>query len=137
MCSGTSCTPRAANCTLGTTVYGTNTTGSCAPSSGGGGSCSNNGTLSITATPNRVNPSGIPQVTLAWSAGADISAASCTVTNLDNPGTPIDSASASSCAVGNQTHVVSGITKQTTFRLACGSLTKDVVVNVIPKYEEF
>ncbi|MEK7511373.1 MAG: hypothetical protein AAB582_04000 [Patescibacteria group bacterium] len=99
--------------------------------------CSNNGSLSITATPSRVNPNGSTQVTLAWSAGADISASSCTVTNLDNPSTPIDSASASSCAVGNQTHVVSGITKQTTFRLACGSLTKDVVVNVIPKFEEF
>ena len=101
-----------------------------------GGACANTGPLDITASPNRVNVDGTTEVTLTWSA-EDVAAASCTVTNL-NTSTQIDSATVSSCDIGDETTgPITGLRSQTTFRLQCGALTKDVVVNVIPRYEEF
>jgi hypothetical protein len=98
-----------------------------------GGSCANTGPLTITATPSRIQ-SG-ENVTLSWSAG-NIASASCTVTNLAT-GASLDSANAASCAVGNETTPVTNVQAQTTYRLTCGTLTKDVTVNVVPRYEEF
>lgn len=98
-----------------------------------GGACQNTGPLDITAAPSRIQPGD--GVTLSWSAD-NIASASCTVTNLGT-GALIDSATASSCAVGDQTASVADLQAQTTFRLTCGTLTKDVVVNVVPRFEEF
>jgi hypothetical protein len=33
--------------------------------------------------------------------------------------------------------VVTNITGQSTYTLTCGSVTKTVIVNVVPKFEEF
>jgi hypothetical protein len=102
-------------------------------SGSGGGSCSATGPLSLTATPSRVQAG--QGTTLSWNA-ANVASASCVLTNV-NTGSQIDTAAASACSVGNETTAVSSITAQTTFRLTCGSLTKDVIVNVVPKFEEF
>lgn len=99
----------------------------------GGGSCTGAGPIEIEASPSRVQPGG--STTLTWS-GSNIGSASCTLTNL-NTGSQIGSAAVASCTVGSQSTPVSGINAQTTFRLACGSLVKDVIVNIVPRFEEF
>jgi hypothetical protein len=99
-----------------------------------GGACSDDSnSLTITASPSRIQSGD--NVTLSWSAGS-ITAPSCRVTNLTT-NTQIDSANAASCAVGNETTSVTNVQAQTTYRLTCGTLTKDVTVNVVPRYEEF
>lgn len=98
-----------------------------------GGACPNTGPLNITAAPSRIQPG--ENVVLSWSAG-NIAAASCTVTNLAT-GDSLATVNATACAVGDQVTPAGTIQAQTTFRLTCGTLTKDVVVNMIPRYEEF
>ncbi|MES2995107.1 MAG: CARDB domain-containing protein [Patescibacteria group bacterium] len=97
-----------------------------------GGSCTGAGPIDITATPNRVQ---IGQGTaLSWTV-ADAASATCTVTN-QNTGALVKTTPVASCSASDSA-AVSGITAQTTFRLACGALTKDVIVNIVPKFEEF
>lgn len=97
-----------------------------------GGSCSGAGPVDITATPNRVREGAGTTVTLTWT-GSNV--ASCTVTN-ENTGAVVKTTTAAACSVSDSA-TASGITAQTRYRLTCGSLTKDVVVNIIPRFEEF
>lgn len=117
-------------------VKASNTGWSSCPSvavSNSGGSCSGAGPLTAAATPNRINDSST-LVRLTWSS-PDVNAASCTVTNLTTSAV-VGNSPVSSCSTSGSADV-SGITAQTTYRVTCGSLFKDVVVNVVPKYEEF
>lgn len=102
--------------------------------SAGGGSCSDSGPIDLTATPTRVVAGSGTPVTIEWDVDAT-AAASCTLTNL-NTGASAGSSAVSSCSTSGSANV-SGINAQTTFRLACGSLTKDVIVNIVPQFEEF
>jgi len=100
-----------------------------------GGSCSGAGPIDISASPTRVQPGG--STTLDWT-GSSLAPGNCTVTNR-NTGATVKTTvipPAPSCSVSDSA-IVSNIQNQTTFRLTCGALTKEVVVNVVPKYEEF
>ena len=95
-----------------------------------GGACSGAGPITLTATPNRVQPGG--SSTIAWT-GSNVS--SCTLKNLVT-NTDVDTSTATSCSV-NDSVVVTNIQAQTTYRLTCDTQVTDVVVNLIPRYEEF
>ena len=97
-----------------------------------GGSCSGTGPIDITATPNRIEAGAGTPVTLTWT-GSNV--ASCTVTN-QTTGAVVKTTPGASCSVSDN-QVQSGLSAQTTYRLTCGSLTKDVVVNIVPRFEEF
>jgi hypothetical protein len=113
---------------------GSNTDTDDATISVSGGACSGAGPVTITASPNRVQAGAGTSVTLSWT-GSNVGSAQCTVTNLGT-GSTVKTTTVSSCGV-NDSVTVSGITAQTTYRLTCGALVKDVVVNIIPRYEEF
>ena len=97
-----------------------------------GGSCTGAGPIDITATPNRVQVG--QGTTLSWTV-ADAASATCTVTN-QNTGALVKTTAVSSCAASDSA-LIPSITAQTTYRLACGALTKDVIVNIVPRFEEF
>lgn len=99
-----------------------------------GGACSGAGPISITASPNRVQAGVGTPVTLSWS-GTNIASSQCVVTRVDT-GASVKTTTVSSCGMSDST-IVPAITAQTTFRLTCGPIVKDVVVNVVPHYEEF
>jgi len=115
---------------------GTVVSGYCAVSISGG-ACTGAGPIAISANPSRIQQGG--STTLNWT-GSNLAGGSCTVTNLNtSPATFVKLttvAPAPSCNMTDST-TVSNIQNQTTFRLTCGSLTKDVIVNLVPKYEEF
>lgn len=81
-----------------------------------------NAAVDLTATPDRVPVGGTVQ--LSWS-GSQVS--SCTGTGFSTGG-----------AISGTT-TSSAITGQTTFRISCdnGAATNSVIVNVVPKFEEF
>ena len=97
------------------------------------GSCTSPYSASISVSPSRIQAG--EDAVLTWSA-SNVSAASCTVTNL-NTNTQIDSAAVSGCGVAERTYPLNDILGQTTYRLECGSLRQDVVVNLVPRFEEF
>lgn len=99
-----------------------------------GGACSGAGPTSITASPNRVQAGVGTPVTLSWT-GSNIASAQCVVTNLETSAS-VKTTTVSSCGMSDST-IVPAVTTQTTFRLTCGTIVKDVVVNVVPRYEEF
>jgi len=96
--------------------------------------CTNSSTvLSITATPNRVRAG--QSVVLAWSAdGVNGEGATCSVSG---PGVSWSSAVAAApvCTASGSANPI--INTQSTYTLTCGSQTKSVTVNVIPKFQEF
>ncbi|MES2995109.1 MAG: hypothetical protein V4681_03705 [Patescibacteria group bacterium] len=102
------------------------------PASGGGGSCTGAGPVTITASPNRVQAG--QGTTLSWTA-ADAASATCTVTN-QNTGALLKTTTVSSCSASDSV-AVSSVAAQTTYRVTCGALTKDAIVNIVPKFEEF
>ena len=99
-----------------------------------GGSCPGTAAVTLTATPNRVQ-SG-QGTTLFWTA-TDAAPATCTLTN-QNTGVAVAAPTTVSTCNASVSPTVSGIAAQTTFRLHCGgALTKDVIVNIVPRFEEF
>lgn len=92
----------------------------CNPSVSIAGECTA-GSLSVTATPDRVASGG--SATVEWSADA---ACSCTISG---PGL------SSSGATGSA--AVADITRQSTYTLSCGSASDSATVNIIPRFEEF
>lgn len=98
-----------------------------------GGACAGPATITATVDPARIQPGA--NVLLSWT-GSNLASASCEVTNLTT-GAQIDSATVSGCGLGNETTAVSGLTAQTTYRITCGSLLKEITVNLVPRFEEF
>lgn len=88
-----------------------------------------NPALDITATPDRVQAGS--SVTINWT-GSGL-ATSCTVTGTN--GYTSGTITPATCGVSGSTNAT--ITTQTTFTIACGGTTDTVIVNVIPKFEEF
>lgn len=122
-----------ANYTITCTGPGGSDTDSATVTVTSGGSCSGAGPLNATATPNRVNNNST-SITINWS-GANVNAASCSLTNLGT-GATVGNSTVTTCSTSGSA-TVPGITAQTTYRVTCGSLTKDVVVNVVPRFGEF
>ncbi|HYF28955.1 MAG TPA: hypothetical protein VEA36_01155 [Candidatus Paceibacterota bacterium] len=99
-------------------------------------SCQASGPLDITATPARIVAGTPTAISVSWTASGIDSA--CTVRIL-GPDTQIGSSAHNAASCSSSGGPVSGgsVSAQTTYRLQCGSLWKDAVVNVIPRYEEF
>lgn len=91
-------------------------------------------TAYIMATPDRVNAGG--SSTLSFSAAQISASAACTVTG---PNGIVWSGTASAGVLATTTASATNITKQSTFTISCdsGAATHSVVVNIVPKFEEF
>ncbi|MGE5540707.1 MAG: CARDB domain-containing protein [Bacillota bacterium] len=96
----------------------------------GGNSCTNP-TVSIAASPDRVEGDGTHTVTLTVT-GSGVSA-SCLVTGPNGLSTTL---SANSCNVAG-TVISKPITAQSVFTVTCGTATDSVIVNILPAYKEF
>lgn len=104
---------------------------------GGGGSCTDSGPIDLTATPSRVVAGSDTVISIEWTVD-ETADTSCTLTNV-NTNTDVDSSAVSpspSCSSSGE-YEVSNLAAQTTFRLTCGTLEKDVIVNMVPRFEEF
>ena len=126
-----------------TATNGTQTAGptSCTPVSitSSGGACSGPATPSLSATPNRVNPSTNNGTTLTYGATGITPGQSCVIMG---PGmTPKTTAVAnSSCSVAGGTATTSKLTTQSVYTITCGSgsgTATTTVVNVLPTFQEF
>ncbi len=108
---------------------------------GSGGSCSaqttvspaaacTNPTATITAAPNRIQPN--TSTTLSWSASGVNT--SCTISG---PGVS-QPAPAASCSVAPGTIPTPLLTTQSTYTITCdGTVLSTVIINVVPKFQEF
>ncbi len=94
--------------------------------------CSGAGPISITASPSRVRQGD--STTLSWS-GSNLSAPTCIVRNMANDQV-VKTSIVSSCSVSDSA-VIDGFTLQSTYRLICGGLRQDIIINTLPKIEEF
>jgi hypothetical protein len=95
-----------------------------------GGACSGAGPIFATSTPNRVEPGD--NTTITWT-GSNVSG--CTLRNMTT-NTDVKTSTATACSVSDSL-AVSNVQAQTTYRLTCDSQIKDVVVNIVPQFEEF
>jgi hypothetical protein len=92
-------------------------------------SCGSNPAVGISARPDRIVPGG--STTISWSASG-VYTPSCTIWG---PGLNV-SAPANACAIPNGSQSVT-ITRQSTYTITCGTASKSVTVNVLPKFQEF
>jgi len=103
----------------------------------GGGSCTDAGPVTLTASPNRVRTGETDLITIRWTVG-ETADTSCILTNV-NTGDPVGSSVVNAfpaCDSQGEASVF-GLNAQTVFRLSCGTLEEEVIVNVVPSYEEF
>ncbi|HEX5774526.1 MAG TPA: hypothetical protein VFY28_01010, partial [Candidatus Paceibacterota bacterium] len=96
-----------------------------------GGVCPAPNTVTLTASPNRVNEGDSTTLTLS---GTGI-ATSCIVTG---PGVS-QTVAASACSLPTTTIPTGAITVQSTYTVSCddGAVTDTAIVNLVPKFEEF
>ena len=92
------------------------------------GSACSNPTVSITATPGRVRQGDTTSI--SWTASG---VTSCTITGTDGFSTLV---TANSCNVPLDS-TTRTINAQAVYTITCGSVTDQVVVNVIPNFQEF
>lgn len=102
---------------------------SCSEAKSGGGSCSSSPAGTITASPSRVRVNGTTH--LAWNVtNVDIS---CTVSG---PGVSVTTSDISCAVTGPGADPT--ITQQSRYTLTCdGTFVDDVIVNILPVFEEF
>lgn len=109
------------------TVTCTGTGGTCSASTNVGGGACTNPTLTLTGNPDRVKPGTTTTV--------NYSATGVTSCTLSGPGAP--AVTPNSCSLPQGSFTTPAITTQTTYTLTCDSVSKTLIINVLPKIIEF
>jgi len=103
--------------------------------------CSLPTTPTITASQTRITPGS--SVVLNWSATGVTSGTTCTVTGANVGGSNINTTTTTTadnlCDVNSSTNTttITNITTQQVFTITCGVVSKQVVVDILPSFNEF
>lgn len=105
---------------------------------GSGGSCQNTVPVSVTATPSRIQSGVATDVTFNIPNTFDVPG-NCTLSGPGIAPHTFTQAPPASCTVPAGGFTASGlnITAQSTYTLTCGAQKATVIVNIVPKFQEF